>query len=39
LRMRGQGFLAEVRSAAERRRIELRERLETLRSPNVEQSS
>ncbi len=39
LRARGQGFLAEVRSAAEVRRIELRERLETLRSPGPEQPS
>ena len=33
IRERGQGFLNEVRHAADSRRIELRGRLETLRSP------
>ncbi len=33
LRERGAGFLAEVQRAAEARRIELQERLETLRAP------
>ncbi len=33
LRERGQGFMNEVRSAADLRRIELRGRLETLRAP------
>ena len=33
LRDRGQGFLSEVRHAADSRRIELRGRLESLRAP------
>jgi len=33
LRERGQGFMNEVRHAADSRRIELRGRLETLRAP------
>ena len=33
LRDRGQGFMNEVRHAADSRRIELRGRLETLRAP------
>ena len=33
LRDRGQGFLSEVRHAADSRRIELRHRLDTLRAP------
>jgi gas vesicle protein len=33
LRDRGQGFLNEVRHAADSRRIELRNRLDTLRAP------
>lgn len=32
LRARGEGFLAEVRDAAEQRRIQLTDRLETLRA-------
>jgi len=35
LRQRGQGFLAEIRQAADTRRIELRERLESLRAPRA----
>jgi gas vesicle protein len=33
LRDRGQGFVSQVRSAAESRRIELRNRLEDMRAP------
>jgi len=33
LRQRGQGFINEVRYAADSRRIELRNRLETLKAP------
>jgi gas vesicle protein len=33
LRDRGQGFMSEVRHAADSRRIELRGRLDTLRAP------
>jgi hypothetical protein len=33
LRERGQGFFSEVRHAADSRRIELRNRLDTLRAP------
>lgn len=33
LRERGQGFMGEVRHAADTRRIELKDRLETLRAP------
>ncbi len=33
IRDRGQGFMSEVRHAADSRRIELRGRLETLRAP------
>jgi gas vesicle protein len=33
LRQRGQNFFNEVRHAADERRIELRQKLETLRSP------
>lgn len=33
LRQRGAGFLADVRSAADSRRIELQNRLEELRAP------
>jgi gas vesicle protein len=36
LRERGQNFLADVRNAADSRRIELRDRLETLRAPREE---
>jgi gas vesicle protein len=36
LRDRGQGFMNEVRHAADSRRIELRGRLETLRAPKAE---
>ena len=36
LRERGQGFMNEVRHAADSRRIELRNRLETLKSPREE---
>ncbi len=36
IRERGQGFLNEVRSAADSRRIELRNRLETLKAPRGE---
>ena len=38
LRERGQNFLADVRNAADSRRIELRDRLETLRAPREEQA-
>jgi gas vesicle protein len=33
LRARGQGFVNDIRHSADSRRIELRNRLETLRSP------
>jgi len=36
IRERGQGFMSEVRHAADSRRIELRGRLETLRAPREE---
>ena len=36
LRSRGEGFFNEVRHAADERRIELRQRLETMRSPREE---
>jgi gas vesicle protein len=35
LRARGGDFLAEVRQAAETRRLELKERLESLRAPRI----
>ncbi|HSA99053.1 MAG TPA: YtxH domain-containing protein [Anaerolineales bacterium] len=37
LRSRGEGFFNEVRHAADARRIELRQRLETMREPRVEE--
>ena len=36
LRARGQGFINDIRHSADSRRIELRNRLETLRTPRVE---
>lgn len=36
LRARGENFYNEVRSAADERRIELRQRLETMREPRAE---
>jgi hypothetical protein len=36
LRSRGEGFFNEVRHAADERRIELRQRLETMREPRME---
>ena len=36
LRARGQGFVNDIRHSADSRRIELRNRLETLRAPRVE---
>jgi len=36
LRSRGEGFFSEVRHAADERRIELRQRLETMREPRLE---
>lgn len=33
LRSRGQGFFSEVRHAADERKIELRQKLDTLRAP------
>lgn len=36
LRSRGEAFYNEVRSAADERRIELRQRLETMREPRIE---
>jgi len=33
LRERGRGFMGEIRHAADTRRIELKDRLETLRAP------
>ena len=35
LRERGEGFMGEIRHAADVRRIELKDRLETLREPKV----
>jgi gas vesicle protein len=35
LRERGQGFMSEVRQAADIRRIELKDRLDTLRAPRA----
>ncbi len=35
LRERGQGFIGEVRQAADARRIELKDRLDTLRTPQA----
>lgn len=37
LRVRGQNFFDEVRSAADERRIELRQRLESMREPRLEE--
>jgi gas vesicle protein len=37
LRMRGDSFFNEVRHAADERRIELRQRLETMRTPRLEE--
>jgi gas vesicle protein len=34
LRERGQNFFGEIKQAADRRRIELKDRLETLRAPS-----
>jgi gas vesicle protein len=36
IRERGQGFMNEIRHAADSRRIELHNRLETLRAPRAE---
>jgi gas vesicle protein len=36
LRSRGESFVNEVRHAADERRIELRQRLETMREPRAE---
>jgi gas vesicle protein len=36
LRERGQNFFSDVRHAADERRIELRQRLETMRAPREE---
>jgi gas vesicle protein len=36
LRSRGEAFFSEVRHAADERRIELRQRLETMREPRIE---
>ena len=36
LRSRGESFFNEVRHAADERRIELRQRLDTLREPRIE---
>ena len=36
LRERGQNFYSDVRQAADERRIELRQRLETMRAPREE---
>lgn len=36
IRERGQNFLGDIRSAADSRRIELRDRLESLRAPREE---
>ena len=35
LRDRGQGFLGEIRHAADARRIELKDRLDTMRAPRA----
>ena len=35
LRERGQGFMGEIRHAADARRIELKDRLDTLREPRI----
>ena len=35
LRERGQGFFSDIRRAADSRRIELRDRLESLRAPRA----
>lgn len=35
LRERGQAFFSEIKQAADQRRIELKDRLETLRSPGA----
>ncbi len=35
MRTRGEGFLAEVREAAEARRMELTDRLQSLRAPRA----
>jgi gas vesicle protein len=37
LRLRGDSFFNEVRHAADERRIELRQRLETMRTPRLEE--
>jgi gas vesicle protein len=37
LRLRGDGFFNEVRHAADERRIELRQRLETMRTPRFDE--
>jgi gas vesicle protein len=37
LRARGEDFLAEIREAAEKRRVELTDRLDTLRAPRTTQ--
>jgi gas vesicle protein len=37
LRSRGEGFFTEVRHAADERKIELRQRLETMRTPHFEE--
>ncbi len=37
LRDRGQDFVSDIRHAADRRRIELRDRLDTLRAPRPEE--
>lgn len=37
IRVRGENFFNEVRSAADERRIELRQRLESMREPRVEE--
>lgn len=36
LRSRGEGFFSEVRHAADERKIELRQRLESMREPRAE---
>jgi gas vesicle protein len=36
IRERGQNFLADIRNAADSRRIQLRDRLESLRAPRAE---
>lgn len=37
LRSRGEAFFSEVRHAADERRIELRQRLESMREPRIEE--